>query len=328
VDTSLTTPRAPTPVNFTSSTPADRPVSGHDVVYAETTRPVDQIVPVSWAVDGKPVANPGNDRDLDLKRLQLTGTHTLTASIPGHTLTWQVDATDPVAGYQMSPPITKIVKPGQPTEYVYNAPFTMKLSSADDTPGYDVTEFQTDGDGWFNYFGWPTDANAPFRFTADGTTIDNLVYGKLGEPRLSPWDNVPPGYGKHTIEYRAVDPTGNISPAGKFAVTLLRPPPACTKTVTGRHNGPIVVFNGVTCLSTADINGPVAVLPGASLVATDTTITGPVSSAGANTVQLLNSTVHGPVALAGTTDNLTIAGGKIDGPTAFPGNPREYFSDF
>ena len=70
---------------------------------------------------------------------------------------------------------------------------------------------------------WPTDPNAPFLFTPDGTNIDNLVYGKLGEPRLSPWDNVPPGYGRHTIEYRAVDPAGNIGATGKFIVTLQRP---------------------------------------------------------------------------------------------------------
>jgi hypothetical protein len=328
VDTAITTPRVPTPADFTSSTPTDRPVSGHDVVYAETTRPVDQIIPVSWAIDGKAVTNPGNDRDLDLKRFQLSGSHTVTASVPGHTLTWRVDATDPVGNYELSKPISTVMTPGQPPEYIFNAPFTMKLTSADDTPGVDINEFQTDGDGWFNYFGWPTDASLPWKFTADGTNIDNLIYGKLGEPRLSPWDNVPPGYGTHTIEYRAADPTGNISTPGKFKVTLLRPPPACTNTVTGRHNGPMVVFTGVTCLSNADINGPVVVLPGASLVATDSTVTGPISAYQANTVQLLNSTVHGPVALTGTTDNLTIAGGKISGPTVFTGHPREYFCEF
>jgi hypothetical protein len=328
VDTTIKTPRVPTPTDFTSWTPADRPVGGEDVVFAETTRPVDRILPVSWAIDGKAVPNPGNDRDLDLKRLQLTGTHTLTASVPGRTLTWKVDATDPAAAYELSEPVSQVVRPGQPPEYIFNAPFTMRLSSTDDTPGYDVTEFQTDGDGWFNYFGWPTDASAPFRFTAEGTTIDSLVYGKLGEPRLSPWDNVPPGYGRHTIEYRAVDPAGNIGPTGKFAVTLLRPPPACTRTLTGRHAGPLVVSAGVTCLAGAEVTGPVAVLPGASLVATDATIAGPVASFQAATVQLLNTSVRGPVALVGTADNLTIAGGEIAGPTAFPGNPKESFVSY
>jgi hypothetical protein len=237
VDTTVKTPRVPTPVNFTSWTPTDRAVGGEDVVYAEATRPVDRIVPVSWAVDGRPVPNPGNDRDFDLKRLKLNGTHTLTASVPGHTLSWRVDATPPVATYELSQPRATVAIPGQPTEYVFNGPFTMKLSSTDDTTGYGVTEFRTDGDGWFNYFGWPTDANAPFRFTAEGTNIDNLIYGKLGEPRLSPWDNVPPGYGRHTIEYRAVDPSGNIGATGKFVVTLL--PPGRSPTSSGVTPGEV-----------------------------------------------------------------------------------------
>ncbi|RSM85031.1 peptidase [Kibdelosporangium aridum] len=219
VDTSIKTPPDTTPLGFTSSTPADRPVSGDDVVFVETSRPT----AVSWAIDGRPVPTPGNDRDFDLERLPLKGSHTLTASIPGKTLTWKVDATDPVAKFELSKPVSMVNRPGLPPEYVFNGPFTMKLTSIDDTPGAGIMEFRVNGDGWYNYFGWPTDANAPFLFTAEGTNIDNLVYGKLGEPRLSPWDNVPPGYGRHTIEYRAVDPAGNVSAAGKFIVTLQRP---------------------------------------------------------------------------------------------------------
>ncbi|MEV4317440.1 M64 family metallopeptidase [Actinocrispum sp. NPDC049592] len=323
VDASITTPRPPTTVTFTESTPADHPVGGKDVVYAETTHPVDRIVPIIWKLDGTMLAETGTD--LDLKPLQLTGTHTLTASVPGQTLTWQVDASVPVPAFQLSQPVSTVVKPGQPTEYIFNAPFTMKLTATDDTPGYNITEFQTDGDGWFNYFGWPTDANSPYRFTADGTVIDNLVYGKLGEPRLSPWDTPPSGYGRHTISYRAADPSGNISPAGKFAVTLLKPAPACTTTVTGTHLGPLVVSNGVTCLDNAEVTGPVTVLPGASLVATNATIDGPVSSVLASTVELLNTTVRGPAAIVGTSDTLTIAGGRINGPKVFYGTPKESF---
>ena len=51
----------------------------------------------------------------------------------------------------------------------------------------------------------------PFKFTAEDTEIDQLVYGKLGVPRVVPWDDVPPGYGRHQIEYRAIDATGNIA---------------------------------------------------------------------------------------------------------------------
>ena len=62
--------------------------------------------------------------------------------------------------------------------------------------------------------------SAPFRFTAEGTEIDQLVYGKLGVPRVVPWDDVPPGYDRHQVGYRAIDASGNIATPRRFAVTL------------------------------------------------------------------------------------------------------------
>jgi hypothetical protein len=47
----------------------------------------------------------------------------------------------------------------------------------------------------------------PWLFTADGTVIDGLTYGRLGK-------------GRHTIEYRATDPSGNTGKPGRFTVTL------------------------------------------------------------------------------------------------------------
>ncbi len=138
----------------------------------------------------------------------------------------------------------------------------MSLTGTDDTPGYLVREFRTDGDGWYNYFGWPTDPDSPFRFTPSGTNVDDLVYGKLGKPRLVPWDDPTPNYGRHTIEYRAIDPSGNIGTASSFAVTLIPPPPACTTTLTGRVAAPLMVRSGVTCLSSATVAGPVTVRAG------------------------------------------------------------------
>ncbi|MDL4773497.1 hypothetical protein [Actinomadura xylanilytica] len=83
----------------------------------------------------------------------------------------------------------------------------MRLTGTDDRAGVVVPEFRVDGDGWFSYFGWPTDSRAPFRFSETGTVIDHLTYGKLAK-------------GRHTIEYRAIDPSGNIGQAKKFIVTL------------------------------------------------------------------------------------------------------------
>lgn len=315
VNTALTTPVAPAQPVFTLSTPTTQPVGARDVVYAETTHPSHQRFPVTWRLDGAVLPASGNDRAVSLAGLGLVGTHTLTATVGTSTLTWTVDATNPTASYALSTPLLRAG-----SEYVYNGPFTMSLTGADDTPGYLVREFRTDGDGWFNYFGWPTDPDAPFQFTPSGTTIDSLVFGKLGKPRLVPWEDPTPNYGRHTIEYRAIDPSGNIGAASAFAVTLLPAPPACTTTVTGRHNGPLVVRSGVTCLTGATVAGPVTVQVGASLVATGSTVSGPVTATGAAAVELLNSTVRGPVAITGATTDVTIVGGTVDGSVTLSAN--------
>jgi len=128
------------------------------------------------------------------------------------------------------------------------------------------------------------------------------------------------GYGRHTIAYHAIDPTGNIGTASEFVVTLLRPTPACTTTITGRHTGPLVITSGVTCLDRAEQTGPILVRSGAALVASGASITGPVSASGAAAVELLNSTVTGPVLITGTTTDLTIVGGRFVGPVLLSDN--------
>ncbi|MFF0345963.1 M64 family metallopeptidase [Kribbella sp. NPDC004875] len=311
IDSSLTAQTSTEPPTFTGSTPTGHPVSADEVVYAETAQSAGAI---SWQVDGKPVANPGNDRDFDLAPLNLTGRHTLTARVGAEQLTWDVDGTGPAVTPTLSKPLLSVQKASGP-EYIYNDTFTMGLAATDDSPGYVVPEFRVDGDGWYNYFGWPTDASAPFRFTAEGTEIDQLVYGKLGVPRVVPWDDVPPGYGRHQVEYRAIDATGNIGDARRFAVTLLRPAPACTTTLTGTH-GSLYLRSGVTCLTNATVNGSVLVGSGASVVAIDSRVNGPVRADQAADLQLLRSTVTGPVAADGVTRSVVAVGSTVQGPVA------------
>ncbi|MGI5205645.1 M64 family metallopeptidase [Spirillospora sp. CA-108201] len=206
VDTSATTPSENVPVGFSSSTPNDQPVGGDSVVYVETTHPAQSVPKVSWVLDGRRVS--GGDRDIDLGRFRLAkGTHTLVARVGSDTRTWTVDAQAPTVTFELSKAAQSQVRPGRTPEYVFDGPFTMRLTGADDRPGVVVSEFRVDGDGWFNYFGWPTDSSAPWLFTENGTVIDSLTYGKLGK-------------GRHTIEYRAIDPAGNVGKPGKFIATL------------------------------------------------------------------------------------------------------------
>ncbi|MEV6399461.1 M64 family metallopeptidase [Streptomyces sp. NPDC051907] len=226
VDTATTTPPDAVRPAFTSHTGLQDPVGAATVVHADTTHPAHRTLAVRWSLDGRPVANPGNDRDLDLRTLRLRpGAHTLTAKIAGTDaeLRWSVDASPAQAAYALSKPLRTVHRPGRPVEYVYDGPFTMKLTARDDRNGYTVTQFRVDGDGWQTYYGWPTDAEAPYRFTPSGTVIDDLVHGKLGTPRAVPWDDATPEYGTHTIEYRTIDSAGNVSSAKRFLATLLAP---------------------------------------------------------------------------------------------------------
>ena len=96
----------------------------------------------------------------------------------------------------------------------------MKLEPVDDRLGYVVAEFRVDGDGWHHYYGWPdAPAGTPFRFTPRGTNIKELIYGSLSAEGLSPqpWERREPGWGTHTIEYRAIDAAGNIGSAAQLS---------------------------------------------------------------------------------------------------------------
>ncbi|MFF4744772.1 M64 family metallopeptidase [Streptomyces sp. NPDC001268] len=226
VDTAVRTEHTPVAAAFTGHTDTAAPVGADSVVYADTSHPTDRTYAVRWSLDGRPLVRPGNDRDLDLGALRLRpGTHTLTARVPGSgaVLRWTVDATPAAGAHELSEPLRTVRRPGRPVEYVNDGPFTMRLTARDDRAGTVVSQFRVDGDGWYTYYGWPTDADAPFRFTPEGTVIDDLVYGKLGTPRAVPWDDATPDYGTHTVEHRTIDAAGNVSGAARFLVTLLPP---------------------------------------------------------------------------------------------------------
>jgi hypothetical protein len=217
---------------FTGSTPTARPVGSTEVVYVVTTHAPDRMFDVTWRLNGKVIPTPAGSRTLALARQGLaTGTHQLTASVSdprsaglaGETRTWTIDDAMPSVKATVSTPVeTKTLPDGTP-HYVVREEFTMQLEPSDDQKGYVVAEFRVNGDGWHHYYGWPdAPEGTPYKFTARGTTIKELVYGSLSSEGLSPqpWEERKPGYGTHRIEYRAIDAAGNIGPATAFTVTL------------------------------------------------------------------------------------------------------------
>jgi hypothetical protein len=216
---------------FTRSTPTDRPVSGSEIIYLETTRPK-LPVSVRWQLNGRPVSVDRTDyRTFDAAaRLPGPGTYRLTATAResgsntvGDTREWTIDNTMPTVKYTLSPSVSTTKDKNELPHYTFTEEFTMKLDPADDQKGYVVAEFRVNGDGWHHYYGWPdAPEGTPYKFTPRGTTIKELVYGSLSSEGLSPqpWEERKPGYGTHLIEVRAIDAAGNIGPATAFRVTV------------------------------------------------------------------------------------------------------------
>ena len=93
----------------------------------------------------------------------------------------------------------------------------------------------------------------------------------------------------------------------------------CTSTVTGRHDGPLVV-SGVTCLNGVTVRGPVTVQAGATLLSLDSTIQGSLSAAGASAVHLFDTTVRGAVTITGASGSVAIVDSTVQGPTTLADN--------
>ncbi|NED94407.1 peptidase M64 [Phytoactinopolyspora alkaliphila] len=333
------------PVEITAASLTTRPVSGDEVVFVETTHPADRVLDVAWHLDGEELPNPANSRNLDLGALDLdSGTYELTATVTdpaapdagSDSVTWTVDNVGPTAERTLSEPLTTL----DDEHPVYFDGWDMWLDPQDDRTGYDedlyvVGELRLNGDGWFNYFGFPEEPmpESPFKFRHSGTDVKALTYGNLGTGGLSkatfeqyygPDDpNGPfvPGYGTHTVEHRAIDPAGNIGDAEEYRATVLPGEmPECTRTITGNHNGALLVTSGVTCLTDAQVRGTVTVRSGGSIVVTDSVLTGNLVADRAEQVQLFGSTVSGQVRISGTTSGITAAGNTFRGTVALTGN--------
>ncbi|MGE8206989.1 M64 family metallopeptidase [Heyndrickxia sp. NPDC080065] len=321
-------------VKFTFSSPTSHALANNEVVFVETTNPNDRVLEVTWELNGKKILGTNNSRLLDLGKLNLPkGASQLKAIVidPGNpngdkdTLIWTIDNGLPTAARSLSEPLVKLT--GNVEHNVYFNDFDMLLKPKDDQQGFVVGEFRLNGDGWYNYFGFPEKPDGtPFKFTHSGTNVKELTYGNLGTGGLSkatfeqtytakdPGGPFIPGFGTHTIEHRAIDAAGNIGKADKFKATVLPGELAkCTTTVTGKHNGGIVITKGVTCIKDANINGGVKVSKDASVVVFNSSIKGGLQTDKANLVQMFGTTVNGQTKITGTTNNVTLAGNKFNG---------------
>jgi hypothetical protein len=337
---------SPPAAEITLASMTGQPVGGDEMVYVETNHPTDRVLDVAWRLDGKLIPNPHNSRNLDLGALGLPpGTYALTATVtdpadPGgvsDTVEWTVDNVLPTAHRTLSEPLTTL---DDDLEHpVYFNGWDMFLDPKDDLAGYDeerfvVGQLRLDRDGWFNYFGFPEQQDAPFQFRHSGTDIKALTYGNLGTGGLSratfeqtlpddhPSGGFIPGFGTHLVEHRAIDPAGNYGNAESYRATVLPgASPDCTTTLRGAQRA-VVVTSGVSCLDGATVNGAVVVRPGASLVASDTVINGTLRATGSHSVQLFGTAVKGASSLSGTTSDITIAGSRFNGALTLAGNTQ------
>jgi hypothetical protein len=339
---------SPAAAEITSSTMTSQPLAADEIAFVETNHFADRVPVVSWALDGKPVANPGNLLTFDLGAAHLTaGNHDLTASVTdpaspsvSASVSWDVDNTMPTAPRRLSAPLTTVA--GSVQHPVYFDGWDMWLTPTDDQAGrYVVGQLRLDHDGWFNYFGFPEQPmpDSPFHFSHSGTVVKALTYGNLGTGGLSraafeqtlpddhPSGGFVPGFGTHEVEHRAIDPSGNIGPADSYKATVLPgSSPACTRTLTGRQTT-VVATSGVTCLTNAQVSGTVTVRSGASLVVKDSRISGALVSAGAQAVQMFGTTVTGAAQITGTTRDVTIAGSTFSGAVVLANNTQVTAND-
>ncbi|MEU7746951.1 GH92 family glycosyl hydrolase [Nonomuraea sp. NPDC049158] len=145
------------------------------------------------------------------------------------------------------------------------------------------------------------------------TVIDQRDGQTFGQARQTrPFKIARPG---RYAQYR-LTVSGTLAELELLAV----PDPACTRTVTDTHGGPLTVGSGVTCLAAgANVTGPVVVRQGASLIARSATVGGPVTAVGAGRLVLVDTSVGGPLT-ATSVKELSVEKSVVGGPVTLVGD--------
>jgi len=106
-------------------------------------------------------------------------------------------------------------------EYIFEGPFSMKLTATDDKPGYVVPEFRVDGDGWQKLLRLADRRQRPVPVQRHGHRH------RLAELRQAA---LRPATSSSTARS---DAAGNIATAKRFALTYLDPEKSEVGTATG-----------------------------------------------------------------------------------------------
>jgi predicted alpha-1,2-mannosidase len=192
------------------------------------------------------------------------------------------------------------------TQHTLTAPVTLRAAAPEKAAYYTLTSAAS---------------GAPAAWKLEGS-LDGTIWTVVDERRderfawarqTRPFKIAQPGRYAH---YRLTAP-GTLAELELLAA----PDPACSRTVTGTHRGPLTVADGVTCLARdAEVTGPVTVRAGASLVALGgARLGGPLTATGARTVALLDAEVEGPLT-ATKVGELTLEDVRVGGPVALTRN--------
>lgn len=161
----------------------------------------------------------------------------------------------------------------------------------------------------------------------DLNEADGMLYGAAGN-RLFRFDSgqeqvdvlVSSGVRRSTVADGDVFFTDETN---VYRYHLGSPEQACDEQITGTHRGPLRILDGRTCITDADVKGPITVSSGASLVLTDSETNGPIRASGAQDVQLVNNRISGPVQVSDSTGRIHLEQNSISGPLSCTGNEQQ-----
>ncbi|HLS14426.1 MAG TPA: hypothetical protein VK095_07905, partial [Beutenbergiaceae bacterium] len=157
--------------------------------------------------------------------------------------------------------------------------------------------------------------------------IDGLIYGNAAS-RIFTFDPESHDFtilDSESVRYSTVHEDGTFYFTDRTNVYSFFPEAgaACDETITGSHNGGLVIDTGTVCIEDADVRGAVDVGAQASVVMTDSAVRGPVTATGAERVQISGNDLRGPVRLEGTATAVQVDANEIRGPLAVNDSPTQ-----